>query len=269
MSSTLLASVAALAYLASAVLLWRGLKSGERPPLRAAFALGGVAATAHAGALWLGVITPAGLELDFALTASLVAWEVALLMGLAALRAPVASLGLALLPLAAVCALVPTFAPAPARVIALDSPLMGAHVILALLAYGLLTLGAVQALALAWQERGLRAHDLRGVLGWLPPLTVMEELLFQLIATGLALLTLALAAGLPFVEDLRGQHLSHKVVLSWIAWATFALLLWGRWRHGWRGRVAINWTLAGFVFLALAYFGSRFVLEVLLGRSWG
>lgn len=33
------------------------------------------------------------------------------------------------------------------------------------------------------------------------------------------------------------------------------------------GRPAIHWTLAGFSLLVLGYFGSKFVLEVLLGRA--
>jgi ABC-type uncharacterized transport system permease subunit len=55
-------------------------------------------------------------------------------------------------------------------------------------------------------------------------------------------------------------------VLSLIAWAVFATLLWGHWKFGWRGRTAIRWTLGGFVFLMLAYFGSKMVLELMLGR---
>lgn len=267
MPTTSLAVLAAVAYLAASLALWRSLQA--RTSLSVARVAGGVAVAAHALALWGMVVTPAGLALDVARTASLLAWEVAVLLGLATLRAPLASLGLVWLPFAALCALAPLLVSTPARLVDLGPGIVTTHVLLSLLAYGLLTLSAVQALALAWQERGLRRHDLRGVMGWLPPLTVMEELLFQTIAAGVLLLTLALASGLMFVEDLRGQHLSHKVVLSWLAWATFAGLLWGRWRHGWRGRTAIRWTLAGFLCLALAYFGSRLVLEVLLGRSWG
>jgi len=43
-------------------------------------------------------------------------------------------------------------------------------------------------------------------------------------------------------------------------------LLLGRWRLGWRGRSAIHWTLGGFALLLLAYFGTKFVLEVILNR---
>ena len=52
-----------------------------------------------------------------------------------------------------------------------------------------------------------------------------------------------------------------------LSWLTFGVLLAGRWLYGWRGRTALRWTLSGFVLLILAYVGSRFVLEVILGRS--
>ena len=51
-----------------------------------------------------------------------------------------------------------------------------------------------------------------------------------------------------------------------MAWSVFGVLLWGRWRFGWRGRTAIRWTLSGFTFLALAYFGSKLMLELILQR---
>ena len=72
-----------------------------------------------------------------------------------------------------------------------------------------------------------------------------------------------------FVRDLFAQHLIHKVALSCFAWLILGILLWGHWRLGWRGRIAARWTLSGFIFLGLAYFGSKFVLEIILGRHWG
>ena len=94
----------------------------------------------------------------------------------------------------------------------------------------------------------------------------MERLLFRMIAVGFILLSVSLLSGLVFLEDIFAQHLIHKTVLSIAAWGVFALLLWGRWRLGWRGRIAIRWTLAGFAVLMLAYFGSKFVLELVLQR---
>ena len=94
----------------------------------------------------------------------------------------------------------------------------------------------------------------------------MERLLFRMIAVGFVLLSVSLLSGLFFLEDLFAQHLIHKTVLSIAAWGVFGVLLWGRWKLGWRGRLAIRWTLAGFATLMLAYFGSKFVLELVLQR---
>lgn len=97
----------------------------------------------------------------------------------------------------------------------------------------------------------------------------METLLFRLIHVAFVLLTLTLASGILFSETLFGKALSfnHKTVFAILSWLIFAALLAGRHLRGWRGRKALHWTLAGFVTLMLAYVGSRFVLEVLLGRS--
>ncbi|MFI3180951.1 MAG: cytochrome c biogenesis protein CcsA, partial [Methylococcales bacterium] len=55
--------------------------------------------------------------------------------------------------------------------------------------------------------------------------------------------------------------------LSLLAWVIFCAILIGRQRYGWRGRVAVNWILVGFLFLLLSYFGSKFVLELILVRT--
>ena len=94
----------------------------------------------------------------------------------------------------------------------------------------------------------------------------MESLLFEMIAAGYILLTLALISGFAFLQNMFAQHLVHKTVLSTLAWLVFGGLLLGRFRYGWRGRTAIIWTLSGFVILILAYFGSKAVLELMLLR---
>src|SRR3546814_14044176 len=83
----------------------------------------------------------------------------------------------------------------------------------------------------------------------------MDRLLVQLIGIGFVLLSLTLISGLWFIHDWLAQHLAHKTILSITAWLIFGTLLWGRVRHGWRGRVAIRWALAGYAMLILAYFG--------------
>jgi ABC-type uncharacterized transport system permease subunit len=87
-----------------------------------------------------------------------------------------------------------------------------------------------------------------------------------MLTTGIVFLTLSLASGFLFIEDLFAQHLVHKTVLSILAWIIFTGLLIGRSRYGWRGQTAIRWTLIGFALLLLAYFGSKLVLELILHR---
>ena len=97
----------------------------------------------------------------------------------------------------------------------------------------------------------------------------MESVLFRVIWAGFVLLTLTLLSGVVFSEELFGRpaQLTHKTVFGVLSWIIFAALLAGRHIYGWRGRVAVRWTLAGFLTLVLAYLGSKFVVEVLLGRA--
>lgn len=141
------------------------------------------------------------------------------------------------------------------------------HAWLALLAYATLALAALMAALLWFQDAALRRHRVSPLLRALPPLTQVETLLFRTIGAGFVLLTLALVTGVLFVEDLFAQHLAHKTTLSALAWLVFGVLLLGRWRKGWRGRRAAQLTLAAMALLALAFFGSKFVLELVLQRG--
>ena len=268
MSPTFPAIAATTTYAFATLLLWRTLtaRTGERP--LAAFGLGAAALLLHAWTLGLVLHGPDGFTLDLLRTSSLLAWEVAALTLVAASTLPVGSLGLVALPVGAIGATMLAFDLAPVRTHAALTSAVEAHVILSMLAYGLLLLAAGQAVLLWYQESRLQRREVKGLIGLLPPLAVMESLLFQILLLGVVLLTFALATGFAFVHDLNAQHLVHKTVLSVLAWVILAVLLWGRWRHGWRGKRAVTLTLAGFAMLVLAYFGSRFVLEVLLGRSW-
>lgn len=159
--------------------------------------------------------------------------------------------------------LLPLWDPEQGRSIDLSSGL-GIHIFTSLLAYSMLTLAALQALLLAMQNKHLHNHHPGGLIRTLPPLQDMEALLFKLLFVGIALLSAGLISGALYVDNLFSQHLVHKTVLSIIAWGTFSTLLFGHWRYGWRGRIAIRWTLTGFVLLMLAFFGSKFVLEFLV-----
>ncbi|MDF1527567.1 MAG: cytochrome c biogenesis protein CcsA, partial [Sedimenticola sp.] len=151
------------------------------------------------------------------------------------------------------------------HILAADSPwTLRIHVIISLLAYSLLAMASVQAILLAIQDYQLRHRHPGGFIRALPPLQTMEALLFEMIGLGFGLLSVALLSGFIFLENLFTQHLVHKTLLSIAAWLVFGILLWGRHRFGWRGQKALAWTLSGFVVLMLAYFGSKFVLELVL-----
>lgn len=264
--------LAFFAYLAASGWLFvRAVRvAGARPLLRwPAQVFAAIALLAHALALYGAIHTPAGLNLGLVNMFSVMAWQIALLTFVSSLRAATANLGVALYPVVGVAALMLPLGQNTRAMFQQLSWQLEAHILLSVLAYGLLALAAFQAILLAIQDYRLRQRQPGGLLRALPPLALMEELLFQTLALGFALLSLALFSGLIFLEDLFAQHLAHKTVLSIFAWLVFAVLLWGRWRYGWRGRTAMRWTLGGFALLVLAYFGSKLVLELIKGVHWG
>ena len=229
------------------------------------FITGGVALLLHGMLLYPSILTDNGLNLGFFNAASLIALTTALLLLLAAFIEPVDNLGIAVFPVAALTIGLQLAYPEQHIITgATASWQLNTHILTSLLAYSILGLAALQSILLAIQDHHLRNRSPGGFIRALPPLQIMETLLFQMIGVGFTLLSLALVTGILFLEDIFAQHLVHKTTLSIAAWVVFALLLWGRWRFGWRSRVAIRWTLWGFVFLMLAYFGSKFVLELVL-----
>lgn len=228
--------------------------------------LGGAATSLHTVILAQTVFQPIGLNLGFFNALSFTGWLISAVLLTAALIRPVESLGILVLPFAALTLLLGLWFPAERIVADAGQWPLELHIFIAILAYSLLTLAAAQAVLLAIQDRRLRRRLPGGFLRGIPPLTMMESLLFQMIGVGFILLSVTLVSGLFFLENMFAQHVAHKTILSFIAWCVFGVLLWGRWRSGWRGRTAIRWTLSGFVFLALAYFGSKLVLELILRR---
>jgi ABC-type uncharacterized transport system permease subunit len=146
--------------------------------------------------------------------------------------------------------------------------LLSTHQSLAFLAYMLFGLAALQSGVMAAMEKRLHQHRAEGRLSRMPPLLTMEQWLFRFIGIGFVLLTLALATGIVFSEQMFGKPFSfhhftqHKTVFAFISWFIYGGLLLGRRVYGWRGRTAIGWSLAGFAMLVLAYFGTKLVLEL-------
>lgn len=252
-------------YFITGGLLWSRLIRGETVTGKIKISVFLIAA----GAIVLHALVLYG-SMTLAITGafSLVAWVIAWLYLFASLWRPLDNLGVIVMPLAALTILVEWLWPGQIMPI-FTSRVQAAHIVISILAYSLLSLATVQSLMLLMQEHQLRSRRVIGFVRALPPMQTMETLMFQMIGVGFALLTLTLASGAWFSENLFGQPLkfTHHMILSVVAWIVYAILIFGRWRLGWRGRTAINWTLAGFSLLVLAYFGTKFVLEVLLHRG--
>jgi ABC-type uncharacterized transport system permease subunit len=269
--------LAAVLYLALAVHFWRtrwrgallnqpvkGVTGGERALLLVALLFHGVA---------LGIdISPGGgadMRFGFAVALSVMTWLAVVLYWIESFYARMEGLQMLGLPLAAVCVLLPWVLPGQHVLANAGSLTFRVHLLMAMLAYSLFTLAALHAILMAVAERRLHRGRLTPLFAGLPPLLTMEALLFRLIHIAFGLLTLTLISGAAFSEHIFGKALqfNHKTVFAVLSWLIFAALLFGRHRYGWRGRIALRWTLTGFAVLLLAYVGSRFVLEVVLGRA--
>lgn len=262
-----LAGFSALAYaLASAGLARRVLANGSAHGSGPWLAVGAVGVLAQL-TVHVAATAAQGLpDLHFLAALSLVSLGMAALTLAGAWLERLEALGVLVFPVAGASLLAYVLAGQPGTSgSALAWPIQ-LHAWLALLAYAALALATLFAIGLWLQERALRRRRITGLVRALPPLTQTESLLFRILVAGFSLLTLALAIGLVFVENLFAQHLAHKTVLSLLSWTVLATLLFGHWRWGWRGARAARWTLTAMLLLGLAFFGSRFVYEFLLGR---
>ena len=222
------------------------------------------AASAHGAVLYFTVVASEGFDLGIFNTASLVGWCIGTFLLLIMSWRPVDSLAVVIYPTIAVMVALAYLFPT-SRMLAPGTAIgIQVHIVLSIFAYGLFAIAAVQAIYLGIADYKLRHH--RPSMEFLPPLPTMETVLFQLTGFAFAILTVSLVLGSMYIADIRAQHLTHKIVFSLIAWGVFATLICGRWRFGWRGRRAIKFVISGFVLLALGFFGSKAVLELVLHR---
>jgi ABC-type uncharacterized transport system permease subunit len=275
MPSILLHLLAAALYLSLAVYFWRTRWRGpvlNQPAERLGWPARMwlmAALIVHGPSLADELFGQGQMRFGFAVAISLMLWLALALYWMESFYARMDGLQMLGLPLAAGGALLPLAFPSQHLLTHADSPLFRAHFLVAMLGYSLFTLAALHAMLMMVAERSLHRGRLPRIIASLPPLLTMEALLFRLIHIAFVLLTLTLLSGIFFSEALFDQPLSfnHKIVFACLSWLIFAALLIGRHLRGWRGQLALRWTLAGFTALMLAYVGSRFVLEVMLGRG--
>ena len=222
-----------------------------------------VAMLLQAAALNALIIQPQGLNLGFFAAFSLIAWLISIQILLSSIYRRIESLGIVVFPISGIASIAASMRFSDHLINITDNAVQG-HIMVSIIAYSLITLGAFQAGLLAYQDRSIRQHHPGGFIRFLPPLHDMETLLFQFLGFGFICLSASLLSGFIYLEDIFAQHLVHKTVLSIVGWIILGVLLFGRFKFGWRGKTAINWTLSAFVFLMLAFFGSKLVLEFIL-----
>ena len=228
---------------------------------------GFLALAAHVIVLYSSMVSPIGINLGFYNALSLVGAFIVLFTLISTLRHPVEILAILTMPMASLAIALDIANSSTHLLPPGSSSGLLLHVLSSLVAYSILGLAALHAIVLSIQNSYLHSHQPGGIIRLLPPLKTMESLLFETIIIGFICLSISLASGLLFLENMFAQQLAHKTILSIVAWFVFAILLFGHWLLGWRGRTATRWTLAGFISLMLAYFGSKFVLEVVLTTS--
>ena len=263
MTATYSTLIAIVAYLLSAGLWISRQKTGLNSLFPQAFAL--LALCAHAltqGLYWAHIQGP---DLHFFAALSWISLAMAAISVMLAARQQLSALGIVVFPIAALSVFA-NWAWGVHEAFQLDWQLK-LHASLALLAYASLSVAALIAVLYWLQDRALRRRHLQTWFIALPPLVQTEQLLFKTLGASWLLLTLTLATGLVFVQDMMAQHLWHKTVLTTLSWASLLVLLIGRVRWGWRGVRAVHWTLGAMALLALAFFGSKFVLELVLQKS--
>ena len=223
--------------------------------------------TWHSWTLWLLIFVPEGMELSIGTTVSVIGLQLALIAMISGLESSLRGLSGGMLLLAGLIGIM-AGGNIPSHETVIMSMQVRSHILISLFSYGLLTVGAIVAIYALIQEARLRASMFSPVNRLFAPLETTEKLLFGITSAGFLSLLIAVLSGFAFVENLFAQHLVHKTVLSLLALVIFGVLLVGREFAGWRGKRAVYLYLLGFMILCLAYFGSRYILEEILGRSW-
>ena len=262
MQSIMASVLVTICYCLSAILIYRQLEQSNQRYRAALYPA--LLATLIQSFLLNDLINQAdGLNLNFVNSFCLISWLISIQIILSTCFMHIENLGIAIFPITGFANLI-TNIDFPAHLVLTSNNAIQGHIMISVIAYSLITLGAFQAGLLAYQDKSIRSHHPGGLIRFLPPLADMESFLFVFLSLGFTGLSLSLISGFFFLEDIFAQHLVHKTTLSIIAWFILGILMFGRMKFGWRGKKAIRWTMIAFLFLMLAFFGSKLVLEFIL-----
>ncbi|MCR9299184.1 inner membrane protein YpjD [Vibrio fluvialis] len=260
----LIAIVAAILYVLSIATIVPGLANQTGIKAKTVFISAALALLFHVWLLSDLILHGSGQNLSILNVASLISFIISLVMSLAMFKARLWFLLPVVYSFSAINLSAAAFLPGTFITHLENDPKLMFHISLALFSYSTLSIGALYALQLAWLDYKLKKKKGLIINPNLPPLLMVERQLFKIILIGNLLLTGTLITGFVFVQDMFAQGKAHKGILSFIAWIVYSILLWGHYQKGWRGRKVTWFAVAGATLLTLAYFGSRFVREIIL-----
>ena len=251
-------------YIAAASIVASRLFHHQGPERKISTALAVAALALHFFMLSDSIFIEPGQNMSMSNVASLIAWLIVLTMTAASFVLPNAILLPVVFGFAALIVLLGLFVPDTYIMNIEVQPALLTHITLALFAYGSLIIAMLYALQLSYINVRLKQKNASLLHSSLPPLMAVEQIFFKLLLTGTVLLTLSLLSGFVFLDNMFAKEQAHKTVFSILAWCVYVVVLFGHSRWGWRGKPVISATVAGAVLLTLAYFGSRFVREVII-----
>ena len=112
------------------------------------------------------------------------------------------------------------------------------------MAYSALMIAALYAIQLAIIQNRLKNKKIV-MTSAMPPLMTVEKQLYHLVIVGVILLSLSLATGFIFLDDMFEEGKGHKAVLSIMAWCVYIAMLAQQYWVGCRIRAAVAYTLTG------------------------
>ena len=215
-SSQITSLLALIAYLVAALLLLIAQHQRDLAPrysiVSAIFcAFTFVALLLHITSIYTLIVVDQGLAIGFFPAVSMASLLVVATLIAISIKQPLEILSVVLFPIAGLCAIAGAWN--DNSPVVTDRQLQW-HVVTSVMAYSMLALAATQSLTLALQTHLLRTLQPAGVLRTLPPIDLMEKLLFQMVGAGFVLLSISLLTGILFLEDIFAQHLIHKTTLS-------------------------------------------------------
>lgn len=261
---TIVGLIAAVLYLGATATYYLAINSPNKRLTHSAMLLSGIAVLLHTYNLYALIETDMGQNLNFFNMLSMAMWLAVIVLWSNQFKQNNQALLLIALPTTALIIFAELMVKPHPVIVSQVSLTLLVHIFSSLIAYSLLALACVQAVFLWMLDRKLR-HDPGHLSPLFPPLQSVETYLFQLLWLGFVCLSISIGIALMGLSDYLSTMALHKPVLTGLSWLVFAVLLFGRYILGWRGKLAVKYTLAGFSLLMFGYFGTKFVLEFLLG----